>query len=90
MQIRFKLDASPSPFRHPLAQQMATSESVRFHVSRFGLALAQWLSQQGAKKLLLTSKRGLRTGAQAKVIEQMRATGTQVTKPSQVPNGRFL
>lgn len=46
---------------------------------RFGLALAQWLSQKGAKALLLTSKRGLRNGAQSKIIQQLRNQGTQVS-----------
>jgi len=45
---------------------------------RFGLALAQWLVQKGARFLLLTSKRGLRTGAQAKAIRQLQNQGIKV------------
>lgn len=56
----------------------ASNLNLRSLICRFGLALAQWLSQKGAKALLLTSKRGLRTGAQAKIIEQLRSQGTQV------------
>ena len=44
----------------------------------FGLALAVWLVQRGARSLLLTSKRGLRTGAQARAIAEMRKHGVQV------------
>lgn len=44
----------------------------------FGLALADWLVKHGAKHLLLTSKRGLRNGSQAKAIATLRKQGVQV------------
>ena len=34
--------------------------------------------QRGARSLLLTSKRGLRTGAQAKAVARLRSQGAQV------------
>lgn len=46
----------------------------------FGLALALWLTQRGARSLLLTSKRGLRTGAQARAVRQLRSRGVRVRK----------
>ena len=47
----------------------------------FGLALAAWMVQRGARSLLLTSKRGLRTGAQAKAVRQLRSAGAEVGSP---------
>ena len=44
----------------------------------FGLALTVFLAAHGAKHLLLTSKRGLRTGAQAKAIAALREKGVTV------------
>lgn len=48
----------------------------------FGLALAVWLSNQGAKNLVMTSKRGMRTGSQRKVIEMLRSRGVNVSARS--------
>ena len=48
----------------------------------FGLALAVWLSNQGAKNLVMTSKRGMRTGGQRKVIEMLRSRGVNVSARS--------
>ena len=45
----------------------------------FGLALAVWLANQGAKNLVMTSKRGMRTGGQRKVIELLRSRGVNVS-----------
>ncbi|CAK0786732.1 hypothetical protein CVIRNUC_009946 [Coccomyxa viridis] len=44
----------------------------------FGLALAVWLANAGAKNLVMTSKRGMRTGGQRKVIEMLRSRGVKV------------
>ncbi len=44
----------------------------------FGLALAVWLANQGAKNLVMTSKRGMRTGGQRKVIDLLRSRGVNV------------
>jgi fatty acid synthase len=44
----------------------------------FGLALAVWLANRGAQHFVLTSKRGLRTGGQRKVIEMLKSRGCQV------------
>ena len=64
-------------------QDFVNREENLKDMRRFGLALAQWLSQKGAKALLLTSKRGLRTGAQSKIIQQLRNQGTQVCSSDQ-------
>jgi hypothetical protein len=47
-------------------------------VGGFGLALAVWLSNRGARNLVLTSKRGMRTGGQRKVIQMLQKRGVQV------------
>ena len=39
----------------------------------FGLALAEWMAQRGARYLVLSSKRGMRTGEQAAVVRRLRA-----------------
>ncbi|EHB09358.1 Fatty acid synthase [Heterocephalus glaber] len=44
----------------------------------FGLELAQWLLQRGARKLVLTSRSGIRTGYQAKQVSEWRSRGVQV------------
>nr|XP_025855761.1 fatty acid synthase [Vulpes vulpes] len=44
----------------------------------FGLQLAQWLVLRGAQKLVLTSRSGIRTGYQAKLIREWRRQGVQV------------
>ncbi|NXR31789.1 FAS synthase, partial [Zosterops hypoxanthus] len=44
----------------------------------FGLELAQWLVERGAQKLILTSRSGIRTGYQAKRVEEWKALGIKV------------
>uniref|UniRef100_A0A8C2CK73 Fatty acid synthase n=1 Tax=Cyprinus carpio TaxID=7962 RepID=A0A8C2CK73_CYPCA len=44
----------------------------------FGLELAQWLTERGAHKLVLTSRSGIRNGYQAKRIREWQAMGIQV------------
>nr|XP_028572050.1 fatty acid synthase [Podarcis muralis] len=44
----------------------------------FGLELAQWLIERGAKKLVLTSRSGIRTGYQAKRVQEWKQLGVQV------------
>uniref|UniRef100_A0ABI7YC33 Fatty acid synthase n=1 Tax=Felis catus TaxID=9685 RepID=A0ABI7YC33_FELCA len=43
-----------------------------------GLELAQWLVLRGARKLVLTSRSGIRTGYQAKQVREWRRQGIQV------------
>lgn len=61
-------------FKNMVASFGVSSQSL----CSFGLALAHWLVQRGARHLLLTSKRGLRTGAQNKAIQALRKQGAQV------------
>ena len=61
-----------------LARRGDRSYVITGGLGGFGLALAAWLAQRGARHLALTSKRGLRTGAQAKAVAQLRARGVQV------------
>ncbi|CAI4233223.1 unnamed protein product [Auanema sp. JU1783] len=44
----------------------------------FGLELAQWLISRGARKLVLTSRSGIRTGYQARCVHFWRRTGISV------------
>uniref|UniRef100_A0A672LX21 Fatty acid synthase n=1 Tax=Sinocyclocheilus grahami TaxID=75366 RepID=A0A672LX21_SINGR len=44
----------------------------------FGLELTQWLTERGARKLVLTSRSGIRNGYQAKRIREWQAMGIQV------------
>lgn len=44
----------------------------------FGLELAQWLVLRGAQKLVLTSRSGIRTGYQAKKVNEWQRMGVQV------------
>ncbi|KAF4797413.1 Fatty acid synthase [Turdus rufiventris] len=44
----------------------------------FGLELAQWLVERGAQKIVLTSRSGIRTGYQAKRVNEWKALGVKV------------
>ncbi|XP_053145655.1 fatty acid synthase [Hemicordylus capensis] len=44
----------------------------------FGLELAQWLVERGAKNLVLTSRSGIRTGYQAKRVQEWKQLGVEV------------
>ncbi|NXN91414.1 FAS synthase, partial [Rhinopomastus cyanomelas] len=44
----------------------------------FGLELAQWLVERGARKLVLTSRSGIRSGYQAKRVAEWKSLGIQV------------
>nr|XP_023678449.1 fatty acid synthase isoform X2 [Paramormyrops kingsleyae] len=44
----------------------------------FGLELAHWLTERGARKLVLTSRSGIRNGYQAKRVQEWQAMGIQV------------
>ncbi|KAM3592126.1 uncharacterized protein V6R79_013180 [Siganus canaliculatus] len=44
----------------------------------FGLELAQWLTERGARKLVLTSRSGIRNGYQAKRVQELQSRGVEV------------
>lgn len=44
----------------------------------FGLELAQWLVERGARKLVLTSRSGVRNGYQAKRVQEWQNQGVEV------------
>ncbi|XP_010790393.1 fatty acid synthase [Notothenia coriiceps] len=44
----------------------------------FGLELAQWLTERGAHKLVLTSRSGIRNGYQAKRVREWKSQGVEV------------
>ena len=45
----------------------------------FGLALAVWLAKHGARNIVLTSKRGMRTGYQNRIITGLREIGVKAS-----------
>ncbi|GMR51168.1 hypothetical protein PMAYCL1PPCAC_21363, partial [Pristionchus mayeri] len=49
----------------------------------FGLELAQWLVNRGARKFVLTSRSGVRTGYQARCVHAWRSRGIVVTVSTQ-------
>ncbi|KAK7919517.1 hypothetical protein WMY93_010801 [Mugilogobius chulae] len=44
----------------------------------FGLELAQWLMERGARKIVLTSRSGIRNGYQVKRVQEFKAQGMEV------------
>ena len=44
----------------------------------FGIELAQWLINRGARKLVLTSRKGIRTGYQSRCIHLWRRMGVSI------------
>lgn len=44
----------------------------------FGMELSQWLVDRGAKKLVLTSRSGVKSGFQARRIKQWKRSGVEV------------
>ena len=57
----------------------------------FGLALLQWLCAKGARSLVVTSKRGLRTGEQAAAVQRLRTSfGAQVRHAQRCCFSRIL
>uniref|UniRef100_A0A8C6P2E4 Fatty acid synthase n=1 Tax=Nothobranchius furzeri TaxID=105023 RepID=A0A8C6P2E4_NOTFU len=44
----------------------------------FGLELTQWLIERGARKLVLTSRSGIRNGYQAKRVQEWQSQGVEV------------
>ena len=44
----------------------------------FGIELAQWLIKRGARKLVLTSRQGIRTGYQSRCVNNWRRMGVQI------------
>lgn len=58
-------------------------------VGGFGLALADWLVDQGARHLVLTSKRGVRTGSQHLHLQDIFDKGANVSLLVAVQIPRF-
>ncbi|EIE23140.1 hypothetical protein COCSUDRAFT_47508 [Coccomyxa subellipsoidea C-169] len=75
--------AAPAIEDEPAAKPVFFCKSDRSYiitggVGGFGLALAVWLSNRGARNLVLTSKRGMRTGGQRKVVQMLQKRGVQI------------
>ena len=48
----------------------------------FGLAVAEYMGQHGAKNLVITSKRGVRNGAQSAALQLLSARDVKVRTAS--------
>lgn len=79
---KFKLQCSPTPVKlralprttfHPLKSYIVTGG-----LGGFGLELAYWLVQRGARNLVLTSRTGPRDAYQKLSIERLKQQGAQV------------
>lgn len=79
---KFKLTSTPTPIKllalprttfHPLKTYIITGG-----LGGFGLELAHWLVQRGARNLVLTSRTGPRDAYQKLSIERMKKQGAQV------------
>ena len=67
------LSAIPSPTCQP-----HKSHIIVDGLAEFGLELAHWLAEHGAKYLVLTSRDGVRTGYQDRCVRQWREAGITV------------
>ena len=67
------LDVTPGFAADPTAVYIVTGG-----LGGFGLALTVWLAQRGATRLVLTSRRGVRTGEQARALAALAARGVDV------------
>ena len=71
--------AAPPPLVTPtFVADPADTYLVTGGVGGFGMELAAWLADAGATCLVLSSRRGLRTGEQAAVVAALRARGVDV------------
>ncbi|XP_067928936.1 fatty acid synthase-like [Watersipora subatra] len=67
------IDVLPRFFCHPEKSYLIVGG-----LGGFGLELAQWLASRGAKKLVLTSRSGVKNGYQAKILKQLRCQKVNV------------
>nr|KAG5704186.1 hypothetical protein BaRGS_009716 [Batillaria attramentaria] len=70
---------TPSPISVPAISRVACHPSKTYIITGgtggFGLELAQWLVDRGARKLLLTSRSGVKTGYQARKLRRWTHAG---------------
>ncbi|XP_076014659.1 fatty acid synthase [Genypterus blacodes] len=73
---------SASPLALPAICRTFCPESHSYIITGglggFGLELAQWLTDRGARKLVLTSRSGIRNGYQAKRVGDWQSQGVEV------------
>ncbi|XP_065226660.1 fatty acid synthase-like [Planococcus citri] len=67
------VDAIPRTYMHPDKSYILVGG-----LGGFGLELANWLVLRGAKKIVLTSRSGIKTGYQALCVRRWQQAGTQV------------
>ncbi|EIE22203.1 ketoacyl-synt-domain-containing protein [Coccomyxa subellipsoidea C-169] len=77
------LGMAPAVAEEPVAKPVFFCRPDRSYIitgglGGFGLALAAWLADRGACNLLLTSKRGMRTGGQLSIVRMLRSRGVRV------------
>jgi acyl transferase domain-containing protein/NADPH:quinone reductase-like Zn-dependent oxidoreductase/acyl carrier protein len=71
--------AQPAPSAPALKLQADSNYLVTGGLSGFGLATAHWLVQQGARHLVLLSRRGRATPGAEPTLQALREQGAQVT-----------
>lgn len=74
-------DASPPPSLLAICRTFCRpshSYIITGGLGGFGLELAQWLTERGARKLVLTSRSGIRNGYQAKRVHEWQSQGVEV------------
>lgn len=67
------MDAQPRAMFNPKLSYIITGG-----LGGFGLELSKWMSANGAKNLVLTSRNGIKTGYQKLVVERLEENGTNV------------
>ncbi len=67
-------------FRHPYYQDEKEEgfTLITGGLGGFGLALVQWLFKRGVRKFLLTSRKGVSTGEQERLIQILRGQGAEI------------
>ncbi|XP_073345432.1 fatty acid synthase isoform X2 [Pagrus major] len=86
LQVRFEEKGasveSASPFSIPAICRTFCRSSHSYIITGglggFGLELAQWLTERGAHKLVLTSRSGIRNGYQAKRVHEWQSQDVEV------------
>ncbi|CAF94659.1 unnamed protein product, partial [Tetraodon nigroviridis] len=73
---------NPAPVSFPAIRRTFCPPSQSYIITGglggFGLELAQWLTERGARKLVLTSRSGIRNGYQAKRVKEWQSQGVEV------------
>ncbi len=73
-----EMDATPPPVEPHIACAPGHTWLVTGGLGGFGREMALWLGERGASRLVLSSRRGLRTGEQSRAVRMLRDRGIEV------------